>query len=115
MEKTTELLERDFRGLCFVNLVDFDMKYGHRQDPVGYANALNEFDQWLGKAIPMLKEDDTLIITADHGCDPTDNSTDHTREYVPCFVYGKKINPANLGTIPGFDHICNSVYKLLEE
>ena len=115
MEKTTELLERDFRGLCFVNLVDFDMKYGHRQDPVGYANALNEFDQWLGKAIPMLKEDDTLIITADHGCDPTDNSTDHTREYVPCFVYGKKINPTNLGTIPGFDHICNSVYKLLEE
>ena len=115
MEKATELLGHDFNGLCFINLVDFDMKYGHRQDPVGYANALNEFDTWLGKAIPMLKDEDMLIITADHGCDPTDNSTDHTREYVPCLVYGKEIQPQNLGTILGFDHICNTVYKFLEE
>ena len=115
MEKTMELLGCDFHGLCFVNLVDFDMKYGHRQDAVGYANALNEFDAWLGKAIPLLRDDDALIITADHGCDPTDNSTDHTREYVPCFVYGKDIPAVNLGTILGFDHIRNTVYKLLEE
>lgn len=114
MNKTTELLDRDFHGLCFVNLVDFDMKYGHRQDAVGYANALNEFDAWLGKTIPALKEDDTLIITADHGCDPTDNSTDHTREYVPFFMYGQDIPTENLGTILGFDHVCNTVYKLLE-
>ena len=115
MEKAAELLDRDFHGLCFVNLVDFDMKYGHRQDATGYANALNEFDLWLGTALPKLREEDVLIITADHGCDPTDDSTDHTREYVPCFVYGKKIHPTNLGTISGFDHICNTVYKLLEE
>ena len=113
MEKTTELLDRDFNGLCFVNLVDFDMKYGHRQDAIGYANALNEFDAWLGKTVPALRADDTLIITADHGCDPTDNSTDHTREYVPFFVYGSGVSPENLGTILGFDHVSKTVYKLL--
>ena len=113
MEKTTELLDRDFNGLCFVNLVDFDMKYGHRQDAIGYANALNEFDAWLGNTVPALRADDTLIITADHGCDPTDNSTDHTREYVPFFVYGSGVSPENLGTILGFDHVSKTVYKLL--
>ena len=113
MEKTTELLDRDFNGLCFVNLVDFDMKYGHRQDAIGYANALNEFDAWLAKTVPALRADDTLIITADHGCDPTDNSTDHTREYVPFFVYGSGVSPENLGTILGFDHVSKTVYKLL--
>ena len=115
MQKTTELLSKDFNGLCFVNLVDFDMKYGHRQDAVGYANALNEFDAWLGNTLPLLGDDDTLIITADHGCDPTDNSTDHTREYVPYFIYGHGIPTENLGTILGFDHVCNTVYKLLEQ
>ena len=113
MEKTSELLSRDFCGLCFVNLVDFDMKYGHRQDAHGYASALNEFDVWLGKALPCLKDDDVLIITADHGCDPTDNSTDHTREYVPFLMYGKNIEAEGLGTIYGFDYISSTVKELL--
>ena len=107
------MIGKDFNGLCFVNLVDFDMKYGHRQDAVGYAEALNAFDRWLGEALPLLKDDDVLIVTADHGCDPTDNSTDHTREYVPFLMYGKEIPSKNLGTILGFDHISNTVCQLL--
>ena len=114
MEKVSELLDKDFSGLCFVNLVDFDMKYGHRQDAVGYATALNTFDIWLGQTLPKLKDDDVMIITADHGCDPTDNSTDHTREYVPFLMYGKDIPSENLGTVLGFDHVCNTVYQLLK-
>ena len=114
MAKTSELLDEDFHGLCFVNLVDFDMIYGHRQDAVGYANAINEFDAWLGENLPRLHDDDVLIITADHGCDPTDNSTDHTREYVPFLMYGNNIPAKNLGTIHGFDHIGNTVYDLLQ-
>ena len=113
MAKTYELLDRDFHGLCFVNLVDFDMKYGHRQDAVGYAEALNAFDSWLGTAMPKLRPDDVLIITADHGCDPTDESTDHTREYVPFLMYGENIPEENLGTISGFDYISNTVCRLL--
>lgn len=114
MQKTSELIEKDFHGLCFVNLVDFDMKYGHRQDAVGYANALNQFDVWLADALPRLKSDDVLIITADHGCDPTDNSTDHTREYVPFIAYEKNAAPKNLGTIIGFDYISKTVCRLLQ-
>jgi phosphopentomutase len=113
MAKAYELLDRDFHGLCFVNLVDFDMKYGHRQDAVGYAEALNAFDSWLGTAMPKLRSDDVLIITADHGCDPTDESTDHTREYVPFLMYGENIPEENLGTISGFDYISNTVCRLL--
>ena len=113
MEKTTELLGRDFRGLCFVNLVDFDMKYGHRQDAKGYAEALNAFDRWLATALPALGEDDAIIITADHGCDPTDQSTDHTREYVPFLMYGAGIPSENLGTISGFNHVSDTVSRLL--
>ena len=113
MAKAYELLDRDFHGLCFVNLVDFDMKYGHRQDAVGYAEALNAFDSWLGTALPKLRHDDVLIITADHGCDPTDESTDHTREYVPFLMYGENIPEENLGTISGFDYISNTVCRLL--
>ena len=113
MEKTSELLSRDFNGLCFVNLVDFDMKYGHRQDAFGYAGALNEFDAWLLGALDRLGENDAIIITADHGCDPTDNSTDHTREYVPFLMYGKNVEPKNLGTILGFDYVGNTVSMLL--
>ena len=113
MAKAYELLDRDFHGLCFVNLVDFDMKYGHRQDAVGYAEALNAFDSWLGTAMPKLRPDDVLIITADHGCDPTDESTDHTREYVPFLMYGENIPEENLGTISGFDYISNTVCRLL--
>ena len=114
MEKTTELLKRDFHGLCFVNLVDFDMKYGHRQDAVGYAEALNAFDSWLGTALPALGDEDALIITADHGCDPTDQSTDHTREYVPFLLFGKQIASRNLGTVSGFDTVAQTVCQLLE-
>ena len=113
MAKAYELLDRDFHGLCFVNLVDFDMKYGHRQDAVGYAEALNAFDSWLGGALPKLRPDDVLIITADHGCDPTDESTDHTREYVPFLMCGEGIPEKNLGTILGFDYISNTVCRLL--
>ncbi len=112
MAKADELLSRDFNGLCFVNLVDFDMKYGHRQDAVGYAEALNAFDRWLGTALPRLTDGDVLIITADHGCDPTDNSTDHTREYVPFLMLGSGISAENLGTVLGFDKVCNTVCRL---
>lgn len=101
MEVMRELVKEDFSGLCFVNLVDFDMLYGHRQDADGYAKAISEFDTFIGEFISHLKEDDALIITADHGCDPGDDSTDHTREYVPIFVYGSGIAPANLGTLDG--------------
>ena len=113
MVKALELIKKDFNGLCFVNLVDFDMKYGHRQDAVGYAEALNAFDSWLGRALPKLRPDDVLIITADHGCDPTDESTDHTREYVPFLMCGEEIPEKNLGTILGFDYISNTVCRLL--
>ena len=92
MEKLTELAGRDFAGLCFANLVDFDSKYGHRQDPDGYATAISEFDSWLENFIKLLRGDDILIITADHGCDPADDSTDHTREYIPCLIYGKDVS-----------------------
>ena len=114
MIKALELIKKDFNGLCFVNLVDFDMKYGHRQDADGYASALNAFDSWLGEALPLLNEDDVLIVTADHGCDPTDNSTDHTREYVPFLMYGKSLPAQNLGTIDGFDYISRTVCNLLQ-
>jgi len=115
MEAAAKLLQRDFRGLCFINLVDFDMVYGHRQDAVGYAEALSRFDRWLGEFIPALGEEDALIITADHGCDPTDNSTDHTREYVPFLLYGKGLMPKNLGTVHGFDAVGKAVLHLLGE
>ena len=114
MVKALELIKKDFNGLCFVNLVDFDMKYGHRQDANGYAEALNAFDAWLSEALPLLGDEDALIVTADHGCDPTDNSTDHTREYVPFLMYGKSISAKNLGTISGFDYISRTVCDLLE-
>jgi phosphopentomutase len=98
IEAAISLTKRDFHGLAFINLVDFDSLYGHRQDAEGYALALNEFDARLGKIIEGLRDDDALIITADHGCDPSDNSTDHTREYVPLLVCGKNIKSASLGT-----------------
>lgn len=91
MERTLELQERDFEGLCFVNLVDFDMKYGHRNDPAGYAGAATEFDEWLGQFLRGMRAEDILILTADHGCDPSTPSTDHSREYVPMLIYGKPI------------------------
>jgi phosphopentomutase len=113
LEVTLELLERDFEGLCFINLVDFDMTYGHRQDVDGYARALSEFDKKLGEIIPKLKESDVLMITADHGCDPGDDSTDHTREYTPLIIYSKDIKPENLGTRMGFTEIGITAAALL--
>lgn len=91
MDKLGIVIEREFNGLCFVNLVDFDSQYGHRRDPEGYAKALERFDIQLTKILPVFKEDDLLIITADHGNDPTFHGTDHTREYVPLLVYTPSI------------------------
>jgi phosphopentomutase len=87
MEQTLEVMDKDFQGLCFINLVDFDALWGHRRNPVGYAEELEKFDVNLGKVLKKLKEDDLLIITADHGNDPTYKGTDHTREYVPFLAY----------------------------
>lgn len=111
MRATEALAERSFEGLAFVNLVDFDMKYGHRQDAVGYAGAISEFDAWLGGFIKKLREDDLLIITADHGCDPSDSSTDHTREYVPLLIFGEP--PRALGTLDGFYAVSRAVCEAL--
>lgn len=113
MKKALEYQSKAFNGLCFINLVDFDMLYGHRQDPDGYARALAEFDSWLPEFSDGMREEDYLIITADHGCDPSDNSTDHTREYVPFVLYGKHVKPQNLGTIEGFDFIAKTVKNIL--
>ena len=114
MEKTSQYLKKDFNGLCFVNLVDFDMVYGHRRDVDGYARALSDFDNWLKAFISEMKETDALIITADHGCDPNFKGTDHTREYVPFILYNKNIAPESLGTINGFTYISDTVKSLLE-
>ncbi len=91
MEQTIEIAKTDFHGLCFVNLVDFDANWGHRRNPEGYAKELEKFDQKLGELIPLIKEDDLLIITADHGNDPTYTGTDHTREQVPFLLYSPRI------------------------
>ena len=113
MQVTSEIAQRDFHGLCFTNLVDFDMLYGHRQDIDGYAAALTEFDTWLAGFIEKLGEDDALIITADHGCDPGDESTDHTREYVPFIMYNKGSKVENLGTRMGFYEIAERITDML--
>lgn len=114
MAHTDDYAARDFHGLCFVNLVDFDMQFGHRRDVDGYANALTEFDSWLGQFLPKLGEDDLVMITADHGCDPAYTATtDHTREYVPLVVLGKAVKPVNLGTRKSFADIAATVTELL--
>ncbi len=114
MAHTDDYAARDFRGLCFVNLVDFDMQYGHRRDVDGYANALTEFDTWLGQFLPKLGDEDLVMITADHGCDPAYTATtDHTREYVPLVVLGKAVKPVNLGTRKSFADIAATVTELL--
>lgn len=106
---------QDFNGLCFVNLVDFDMLFGHRRDIDGYAAALTEFDTWLGEFLPKLGDEDIVLITADHGCDPAYNATtDHTREYVPLLILGKQVKPVNLGTRASFADIAATVAELLE-
>ena len=113
MEKTLQYQKKDFNGLCFVNLVDFDMVYGHRNDVDGYARAFSEFDSWLPRFIEGMSDRDVLIITADHGCDPGFKGTDHTREYVPFLMYGEKIKPANAGTVDGYTYVSQWVKKLL--
>lgn len=113
MKITSEYQAKDWNGLCFTNLVDFDMQYGHRRDPAGYTNALNEFDKWLGGFMKEMRSDDVLIITADHGCDPCHSGTDHTREYIPVLIYGEKIKPANLGTKAGFCSIAATILDIL--
>lgn len=114
MKHTADYAARDFHGLCFVNLVDFDMQFGHRRDVDGYANALTEFDAWLGCFLPTLGEEDMVMITADHGCDPAYTATtDHTREYVPLVILGKKVKPVNLGTRKSFADIAATVTDIL--
>ena len=103
INKTLEVMERNFEGLCFVNLVDFDMLYGHRNNVDGYAEALSFFDKKLSEICAKLRPDDVLIITADHGCDPTTASTDHSREYTPMVIFGNNIKQGvNLGVRSGF-------------
>lgn len=110
LNKTMEYAEKDFNGLCFINLVDFDMLYGHRRDIDGYAAALSEFDAWLPKFMEKLGEEDIVMITADHGCDPNYTaSTDHTREYIPLLILGKKVKPVNLGTRACFANIAATI------
>ena len=114
MQITLEMQKRDFEGLCFVNLVDFDMKYGHRNDIVGYASAMTEFDGQLAEFLANMRDEDVLIITADHGCDPATPSTDHSREYVPMLIYGKPIKAGvNLGTRDSFADISATVLEYL--
>jgi phosphopentomutase len=113
MEEVLKLADEDFSGLCFVNLVDFDSLWGHRRDTKGYALGLNEFDALLGRLLPKLDDNDALIITADHGCDPSDNSTDHTRECVPVLIYQKGRKAENLGTMEGFFRVGELVMSAL--
>lgn len=112
--KTIDEMKKDTKGLIFTNLVDFDMKYGHRRDPKGYKLALEEFDRYLPEIIENLKEKELLIITADHGCDPTYKGTDHTREYIPLLVFGKGFKSnVNLGIKEGFTTIAATIEELL--
>ena len=115
MEHALTFADQDFKGLCFVNLVDFDMVYGHRRNIDGYAEALSEFDAWLPKLMEKLGDEDVVMITADHGCDPGyAATTDHTREYVPLMILGKAVKPVNLGTRASFADIAATVAELLD-
>lgn len=112
IERTLEYLDKDFEGLCFVNLVDYDMLYGHRRDVDGYAAALTAFDEKLPEIMARMRGEDLLILTADHGCDPAYlRTTDHTREYTPCILYGKQIEPKNIGTRKTFADIGATVLQ----
>ncbi len=113
-EKILEILQRNFEGLCFANLVDFDMVYGHRNDTDGYASALSRFDSFIPRITEKMGDDDLLIITADHGCDPGFSGTDHTREYIPMIIYSKNIKGTNLGTREGFSDIAAVAAEYLD-
>lgn len=113
IEKTLEYMNREFEGLCFTNLVDFDMLYGHRNDADGYAKALTYLDAQIPKFLNRMREDDILMFTADHGCDPGTASTDHSREYTPFLMVGKQIlSGVNYGTREGFCDIAATVLDL---
>jgi len=114
INKTLEWMKEDFEGLCFVNLVDFDMTYGHRNDVDGYAKALAYFDERLPELVESLRKDDLLIITADHGCDPGTPSTDHSREHVPVLVIGKKVWPGHKGTRYSFADTGKTIMEYLK-
>ncbi len=115
MEHAMHYAGQDFTGLCFVNLVDFDMLYGHRRDIDGYARALSEFDAWLPGFMAKMGEEDLVMITADHGCDPAyAATTDHTREFVPLMILGKQVKNVNLGTRGSFADIAATVTELLD-
>jgi len=114
VDKTLEYMDKIDNGLIFTNLVDFDMLYGHRNDPKGYGKALEDFDGRLNEIYSKLRDEDILIITADHGCDPTTESTDHSREYIPILVYGKKVKGGTeLGIRDSFTDIGKSVLDYL--
>ncbi len=113
MAALTKVQSEDFEGLCFANLVDFDMVYGHRNDIDGYANALSEFDEWLALFLTDMREGDTVIITADHGCDPATPSTDHSREYVPLLVFGGVNGGVDLGVRESFGDVASTVCEML--
>jgi phosphopentomutase len=114
MEHALNYAHKEFEGLCFVNLLDFDMVYGHRRNIDGYAEALNEFDAWLPALLEKLGDEDVVMITADHGCDPGYSATtDHTREFVPLVILGKAVKPVNLGTRYSFADIAATVTELL--
>ncbi len=114
IKKTVAALKEDTKGLIFTNLVDFDTVYGHRRDSRGYADALIEFDNWLPEIQNNLKDDEILIITADHGNDPTFKGTDHTREYIPILIYGKKVKKnVNIGTRKTFADIAATIEEIL--
>lgn len=115
MNLTIQYIEKENKGLIFTNLVEFDSKWGHRNDYDGYAIGLEEFDKELGKLLEVLKDDDLLIINADHGCDPTTKGTDHTREYVPLLVYGKKLKRSvNLGTRETFADVGQTIADIFK-
>ncbi len=114
MDKTLGYMRTVEEGLIFANLVDFDMKYGHRRDTVGYRDALVEFDAWLGKCMEQLEDDDLLIVNADHGCDPEFKGSDHTREYIPLMMYGNKLKKnVNLGVLSSFADIGKTVCEYI--
>ena len=110
LEQTMRFLEQDFEGLCFTNLVDYDMLYGHRNDVDGYAKALTYFDAQLSKLLARMRADDVLMITADHGCDPAAESTDHSREYTPLLMTGGCVpSGVDFGTREGFCDIAATI------
>lgn len=115
IDKTLEYAKKDFNGICFTNLVDYDMLYGHRNDVEGYAKALTYFDERLPELLSALKEDDILMITADHGCDPSTASTDHSREYTPLIMTGASVKSGvNLGTRKTFADIAATIMDYLD-